>query len=99
MHEIFKTPLAQADLKEIWHFTYNTWGEEQADNYLMQLDIGIRQLSENPKLGKPCDDIRRNYRSIHINRHVAYYIVHDGIIEIIRILHARMDAWQHINLL
>ena len=35
MLEIVKRPRAKEDLKGIWHYTFNEWGEAQADTYLM----------------------------------------------------------------
>jgi toxin ParE1/3/4 len=55
------------------------------------------QLAQNPKLGKPRETIRVGYRSIQINRHVAYYRMKDRRIEIVRVLHERMDPWHHLE--
>ena len=97
MFEIFKTPRATADLVEIWLYSFKTWEEEQADRYLEQLEVGIAQLAQNPRLGKPREAIRAGYRSIQINRHVAYYRMKDQRIEIVRVLHERMDPWHHLE--
>ena len=73
MFELFKKPLAEEDLKDIWLYSFRNWGETQADYYLQQLDARLQRLVDNPKLGKPRDSIRLGYRSIQVNRHIAYY--------------------------
>ena len=57
MFELFKKPLAEADLKHIWLYSFRNWGETQADYYLQQLDAGLQRLVDNPKLGRPRDSI------------------------------------------
>ena len=96
MFEVLKAPLAADDLKKIWRYTFQKWGEAQADRYLEQLDIGLGRLAENPKLGKSQETIRAGYRSIQVNRHVAYYRILGQRIEIVRVLHERMDPWHHL---
>lgn len=58
MLRIVKRPLARQDLIDIWRYTEETWGERQADIYLDELDAGIRQLLNNPKLGRDRSDVR-----------------------------------------
>ena len=83
MFELFKKPLAEDDLKDIWLYSFRNWGETQADYYLQQLDAGLQRLVDNPKLGRPRDSIRPGYRSLQINRHVAYYQIQNQRIEIV----------------
>lgn len=97
MFDILLQPRAEADLADIWQFTFETWGAEKANRYLEQLDLGFHQLSRNPKLGKPCDDIRTGYRCLHLNRHIAYYRLQARHIIIVRVLHERMDIGQHLD--
>jgi len=58
MLEIVKSPRAEQDLKDIWRYSFTEWNEAQADKYLADLGAGIARLRENPKLGKPRDDLR-----------------------------------------
>ena len=96
MYRIHKHALAESDITDIWLYTYERWGEEQADRYFGELDEGIKQLAYHPDLGKPCEHIREGYRSLLINRHVVYYTTTPSIIHIVRVLHARMDPDQHL---
>jgi toxin ParE1/3/4 len=96
MYEIVKSPLAEEDLKEIWHYSYDRWGEEKATAYLLQLDAGIQGLRNNPQIGKAHDHIRKGYRAIQINRHVVFYRLQAHSINIVRVLHERRLPSKHL---
>ena len=96
MRELVKSPLAENDLKRIWHYTNEKWGASKATEYLLALDKGMKALIDNPKMGQPRDYIRRGYRSIQINRHVVYYRLNSNIIDVVRVLHERMSADTHL---
>ena len=96
MHSIHKTRRARNDLRGIWRDTYDKWGDRQADKYLDVLNAGIERLKDNPKLGKPRDTLRPGYRSLHVNRHIVYYMLEPSLIRIIRVLYDGMDADRHL---
>jgi len=91
MPELYLTPRAEADLREIWLYSFKKWSEEQADRYLHELESGMLRLIDNPQFGKKRDDVRMGYRSLQVNRHIVFYRMMGGQIEIVRILHARME--------
>ena len=96
MLEIVKRPRAKEDLKGIWRYSFNEWGEAQADKYLAEIEARVAQLKHNPKLGKPRDNLRRGYRSLRVNQHIVYYVLTPSAIRIVRVLHARMDPDRHL---
>ncbi len=96
MVEIVKSPLAENDLLDIWQYSYHKWGEDQAVKYLLQLDAGMQGLTNNPKVGKSREVVRKGYRSVQINRHVIYYRLQGEIIDIVRVLHERMIPDKHL---
>ena len=53
-------------------------------------------LVHEPELGRACDEIRQGYRKHHVGRHLIFYRLIASQIEIIRILHDRMDIDSHI---
>ena len=83
---------ALADLKSIGRFTLKSWGREQRNIYLSKLDESFYRLAEQPHLGSARDDIRKSYRVYHVGRHLIFYRQKSTGIEIIRILHDRMDV-------
>lgn len=91
------TKRAKADLKDIGRYTQNTWGREQRNRYLATLDASFHDLAQTPQKGRSCDDIRQGYRKYQVGRHVIFYRQDKADIEIIRILHDRMDAETHLT--
>lgn len=86
---------AEADLLGIAEYTLRTWGKEQALRYVDELEACCRQLSDNPALGRACDDIRHGLRRMEHGRHVVFYRrVGNGIV-VSRILHQRMLPGRH----
>ena len=83
---------AKADLKEIGRYTQEQWGRGQRDIYLTMLDDCFRLLAANPQRGQDCSAIRSGYRKLNAGGQVIFYrpVVGDTI-EIVRILHGRMD--------
>jgi toxin ParE1/3/4 len=88
--------LARLDLIEIADYTVDMWGLEQASRYLDGLDGCFRQLARTPGIGRPCDRIRRGYRSMEHEKHVVIYRVDGEGIFISRILHRRMLPSRHL---
>lgn len=82
---------AVTDLEDIYDYTAENFGDEQAVDYLTALEVLFDNLSENPKLGRVRNEIRKGLRSIAKSNHVVFYRVQpDGII-IIRVLHSSRD--------
>jgi toxin ParE1/3/4 len=67
--EVYKQQRARADLLEIWLYTAETWGVEQADHYLDVLEGAMQRLGDNPKLGTNAGDVRPGYRRMVAGRH------------------------------
>jgi toxin ParE1/3/4 len=86
------TNMAKADLKGIALYTQEQWGRDQRDEYLNMLDVCFHQLAANPFKGKDSSDIRNGYRKLSVGSHVIFYRqTLNNSIEIVRILHGRMD--------
>lgn len=94
--KIHRLARAEEDLTEIWRYSFETWGEAQADRYYDALVQGIDLLAKNPDIGTTCDDIRAGYRRFKIERHVIFYKVTSEILTIVRVLHERMDITLYI---
>lgn len=86
------------DLNEIWEYTVDEWSEKQADEYYARLHFACIQIGENPYLGKEYSEIRSKLFGLKSGKHIIFYFVpNDQEIEIIRILHARMDLKIRLN--
>lgn len=86
------TNAAINDLKEIATFKERRWGKSKRYSYIKLLDYNFHLISESPEIGKSCDYIKPGYRKFLINSHIIFYRVqYEHRVEIIRILHERMD--------
>jgi toxin ParE1/3/4 len=87
---------AQTDLAEIWDYTAERWGAEQAAAYIRQIETSVEAAATEPKSGAPCDHIRAGYRKLRSGSHVLFYRIGEDGIEVMRILHQRMDFGHHL---
>jgi toxin ParE1/3/4 len=58
------TRQAQSDIKAIYHYTVEYFGERQAREYLDGLDYSFDLLTDNPKLGRLWDGKVVYYRIV-----------------------------------
>ena len=94
--DFFLLPAAARDLQKIWRYTCNTWGEDQADRYIDTLNHAFIALAHSPDMASPCDFIRRGYRKRAVEHHVIYFRMAGQNMEIVRVLHERMDVHRHL---
>ena len=86
------------DLENIWLFTLKKWSVEQADRYYNLIIDEIIFTSDNYLTGKSIDHIRIGYQVTKIKSHLIFYKKNDnGLMEVIRILHQRMDVKKRLN--
>lgn len=79
-------------MNDIWAYTFEEWSEKQADNYYATLEFACMQIGKNPELGKEYDGISSNLLGQRTDKHIIFYqIIAENEIEVIRILHERMD--------
>ena len=90
------SPAAQADLAEIWDYTARRWGEVQAERYTRDIQAACEALSDGTLVGLSAEDVRPGYRKIRVGSHVMCFRERSGTLEIMRILHRRMDVARHI---
>ena len=82
---------AVADLEEIWLYTVEKWSIEQADRYYNLIFDEINYICRNINAGKSMEHVRKGYRASKVKSHFIFYRVLHDTIEVIRILHERMD--------
>jgi toxin ParE1/3/4 len=88
--------LAEADLASIWEYSVAHWGIGQAEIYIRDLQHAIETTAANPHLGRACDEIRASYFKRGIGSHIMFYRLAGQLIEVVRILHQRMDFDRHL---
>lgn len=85
------------DLNDIWEYTFHKWSKEQADRYYKLIFDEIEYISENSHLEISYEHMRKNYRASKIKSHLVFYRIENKSIEIIRILHQRMDLKRRLE--
>ncbi|WP_339469578.1 type II toxin-antitoxin system RelE/ParE family toxin [Pseudomonas sp. EL_65y_Pfl1_R83] len=91
MAEYRLTPAAERDLENIWVYSAQTWSVEQANRYIDSVTKAFEQLAQQPKIAPACDEISPGYRHYRVERHTLYFQIGTYGIEIVRIVHDRMD--------
>lgn len=90
------SPLAEADLEEIWLYTFRQWSPEQADAYCSTIITAIEGLVAGRNIAQRTD-VREEYWKYKVGLHVVYFRDSDGHLDVIRILHGRMDVDMHLK--
>lgn len=96
MSEYRLTPAAQRDLSAIWDFTEERWDIRQAEKYIRELQAAIERIAADPERGRDRKEVRHGYRSYAIGSHTVFYVVGTDHVDVIRILHQRMDPSRHL---
>lgn len=85
------TKLAEQDLEDIFDYTVEQFGLEQAVIYVSEFEAAFEGLAVNSKLGRERAEIRKGLRSLVKGSHVIFYRIVRKKVRIIRILHASRD--------
>ncbi|MCB1341193.1 MAG: type II toxin-antitoxin system RelE/ParE family toxin [Pseudooceanicola sp.] len=94
MTRVVFTPAAASDINAIWDYTAHTWGIDQAEAYLDAIRDACAQLASGSGAGRPVS-ARGGYFKLAVGRHFLFYRAKGQDLEIVRILHQRMDAERH----
>lgn len=86
------TAAAEADLSEIYSYTFLEFGERQADAYFESLEDCLNRLGANPLLGRDVTSLRAEYRLFIHKRHSTYYKPKASGILVVRVLGPGMTA-------
>ncbi len=89
---------ANEDIEKIWLYTFENWSLEQADRYYNLILDEIEFIAEHFESGKSADHIKKGYRSSIVKSHIIFYKKSgkNGV-EIIRVLHQKMDIENRIE--
>mgnify|MGYP002632008070 FL=1 len=80
------------DLTDIWDYTIQCWSENQADNYHGMIKTACREIANDSVIGKKYDKVDGNLLGYKVGKHIVFYQQNpNDEIEVIRILHERMD--------
>ena len=81
-HDI--TRRAERDLKDIYRYTFESFGLRQADKYLRELDAVFELIGDNPRMGRVYEG--RTHQFVH-GKHISLYRIAADHVVIGRIFH------------
>lgn len=96
MKRVAFSPKARADLSDIWDYTLAEWGVAQAEKYVRELWAEMQKQARDPSTSIDIGDVRKGYRKARCGSHVIFFKVTGEGIDVVRILHRRMDFNRHI---
>jgi len=90
---------ARIDLQEIWNYTVETWSIEQADHYVNLLLDVIENIASNPHNRFVRKYSGTKFLCFQAESHLIFYrrLRRSPEIEIIRVLHKRMDIGNRLQ--
>ena len=92
------TNKAVEDLTNIWNYTFEVWSENQADKYYELIIVACKESAEEKLCGKNYPEIMQDILGLKIGQHIIFYRkVGTQSIDIVRLLHSRMDLRNRIQ--
>jgi toxin ParE1/3/4 len=88
---------AREDLVSVWEYSRKHWGSEQADLYIDAFMLRFVWLARNRGLWRPRPDLKEGVFSCSEKSHVIFFSEDEGHIDILRVLHGRMDLGRHLQ--
>lgn len=90
---------ASQDLEHIWLYTFENWSIEQADRYINLIMDEIEYIALKPDSGFEFGAVRKGYYRSRVKSHIIFYRIDQKMdtVEIIRILHQRMDIENRLS--
>ncbi len=65
---------------------------------MREIQRALERLADNPMIGRTCDDVRTGYRKHSVGSHtLSYRIAAVRVIDVVRMLHQRMDVDRHLD--
>ena len=83
---------AKVDLAAIWLNTADRWGVDQADAYVRAIETRIGRICDYPESYPEYAGTSDTFRKAPSGEHLVFYVVEGRMVDIVRILHNRMDA-------
>lgn len=85
-------PAARADLDAIVAYTKRNWGTDKARVYVAQLRAVATGLADYPQRFPLYNSRLGSFRKASCGEHLIFYAVAADKVEIVRVLHNRVDA-------
>lgn len=97
MRRIRYSAAARRDLAEAKAWSVRAFGKAQTLRYFAELRDVLERSRQNPGLARDESRLGQGLWSILAGSHVVFYRVNAESIDVVRILHGRMDPERHLN--
>jgi toxin ParE1/3/4 len=87
---------ASADLDDIWDYSAENWGEDQAEHYLRQIQNAVARLNDGTAISRSVGNVRQRYLIYGVGSHYLLMRKYSDRVEIVRVLHQSMDIGRWI---
>jgi toxin ParE1/3/4 len=86
------------DINKIWNYTAENWSLEQADRYYNLIYDEIEFIVRNFEMASDFSKIRKSYKYSKVKSHLIFFKKDkNNEIEIVRVLHERMDIENRLS--
>ena len=89
-------------MSDIWDYSYNQWGADQADVYVLAIHAACERLAASLASGRlggqSAEHIRTGYRKEIVGSHLEFFFRCQlmGMVNVVRVLNQRMDVSAHL---
>ncbi len=87
---------AEEDLIDVWA-SIAVHNPVAADKYVRLLGLRIDSLFEMPERGAMRDDVQKGMRMLVEGKHLIFYRVLEGRVEVVRVIHGSRDLTKIFN--
>ena len=88
---------AASDLDEIWDYSAEYWGIDQANRYVEALRESIARVALDPSRGRSVSVRGKSYYQYRSGSHMIFYRETNRGVQIVRILHQSMQYLRHLR--
>ncbi|WP_326524990.1 type II toxin-antitoxin system RelE/ParE family toxin [Sphingomonas sp.] len=95
MKALVLTPAAAEDIEDIWDYSAEHWGADQADRYTDAIRDACVAAAAGERRGRPVD-VRPGYLKLSTGSHMIYFRDLGDLLMIVRVLHVSRDIQRHL---
>ncbi|MEM6768719.1 MAG: type II toxin-antitoxin system RelE/ParE family toxin [Bacteroidota bacterium] len=96
--ELRLSKYAEEDIRQILTYSLEVWGKKQFQKYQSQIQSALDTIQKNPTSGRVRrrDQLFPGGLSYSFGTHIIFFRIKGDIIEVVRILHQKMDFISHL---
>mmetsp|Transcript_6449 Transcript_6449/g.11058 ORF Transcript_6449/g.11058 Transcript_6449/m.11058 type:complete len:96 (-) Transcript_6449:127-414(-) len=83
---------AEEDLRNIWLYTQERYGTQQANHYLHMVRTRMDGLLSSVTVSRPAFELRPDLRRALAGQHVVFFREDEDAVTVVRVLHQGMDV-------